>query len=73
MSLLNGVNPRSLAISIVFEFFFFQKLTDTFENVLGTSSQIIRNALLHNINHHLVRYFSYETSTAKEQESLGCY
>lgn len=61
------------SLFLLYLIFFFQKLTDTFENVLGTSSQIIRNALLHNINHHLVRYFSYETSTAKEQESLGCY
>ena len=47
-------------------------MTDTFENVC-CKSQIILNALLHNVYHRLMRYLSYETSIAKEQESPCCY
>ena len=39
--------------------------------LLHTKSQISCNALLQNVNHPFVSYFSYETSMAEEQESLN--
>jgi len=36
-----------------------------------TSSPMIWNALLHNVDHRFVCYFSYETSMAEDQESFS--